>query len=135
MENTNVAVAARLKQWVEQTGLTKVDLAKKLEYPRTSLYAALNTGVISRELYLKILKHFPKTDMRWLINGNDEPVQQFQEPRLPYSRKEKTDNAINYFQKDLINAQLEVATQMKRIGDLLEKLLVSGPHKYPVADE
>lgn len=136
MKNSKEAIAVRFSEWVAGTGLSKVDLAKKMNYPRTSLYAVLNTGVITRELYTKILEHFPDTDMSWLLNGTKSlPGASFvQEPVVPYSRKEKVENAAGYVQRDLLQAQLEVAAQMKRIGDLLERMLQSVPQTTPAMD-
>lgn len=126
MENEEKEVAARFTRWVESTGLTKVDLAAKLSYPRNSLYATMNTGKISNQLYNSILRHFPDTDMNWLLKGSYSEKGSSglaSEPIVPYSRQEKIKHASAFLEKDLLKSQVRTADALERLASLFERYL------------
>lgn len=127
MENERKATAGRLRQWVASTGLNMVDLAKRLEFPRTQLYAALNTGSVSQKLVGAITQHFPDTDMNWLLKGSyaakEGRMLVANEPEAKYNRIDKARKAKEFLERDLVQAQNRVADSLDRIAVLMERML------------
>jgi hypothetical protein len=131
--NTPNSKAIRLQQWVENTRLNKTDLAEKLEYPRNSLYRAMDTGELSDRLLTAISEHFPETDLNWLIKGEysqSSPIQNLaEEPAVPFNRIDRAKTAAVMVERDLLKAQLRTAAALESLAGLFEVFLKQKPAK------
>ena len=124
MKTEENLAAKRFNAWITKTGLSKVDLADKLKYPRTALYNTMNSGRISPQLAEAIVREFPDTDMNWLLKG-DYPGSNTQASMMgePQTRYEKAANMKSFYEKDLLHAQVRTALALERLAGLFEKFI------------
>lgn len=92
-------IGSRIKQIVEDTGMSAIDFSSKVGIQRSSLshlFSGRNKPSI--DLILKIKKQFPDTDLEWLITGevaNHKGVEQNSEEYLSEKEQDKEFTNVN----------------------------------------